>query len=221
MILNIFIKSMMLFFDSMESMAFHSGVQSNIDGAAFYVHNVMLKQINGIEGKNLLNKLLDDCESELWKPMLKTRIEEIEEILTDSFKTKKTIDEAKKLILQKTEEPKVTIYNGPVNNINAPVNNSAVVGSAENSPVNVNVNQGLDFDKVVELIGEIEANIDNAGFSNEQKTEIQSDVQKIRVDEKKKDSTLVRIALDHIKNICNGVAGSLIASGIIGMIGAL
>ena len=80
---------MMFFFDSRESMAFHSGVQSNIDGAAFYVNNVMLKQLNGVDGKNLLNNLLEDCESEVWKPMLKTRIEEIDEILTDSLKTKK------------------------------------------------------------------------------------------------------------------------------------
>ena len=214
----LFTKSMMLFFDSRESMAFHSGFQSNIDSAAFYTNNVMLKQINGVEGKNLLYKLLGECESELWKPMLKTRIEEIDEILTDRFKTKRTIDEAKKLILQKTEEPKVTIYNGPVNNINAPVNNSAVVGSAENSPVIVNVNQSLDFDKVMDLIGQIEANIDNAGFSNEQKVEIQSDIQKIRSAVEEKDSSVIRSALGHIKSICDGVVGSLIATGIGGMI---
>jgi hypothetical protein len=214
----LFIKSMMFFFDSRESMTFHSGIQSNMDSAAFYVNNVMLKQLNGVEGKNLLNNLLGDCKSDLWKPMLKTRIEEIDEILTDSLKTKKTIDEAKKFILQKTEESKVTIYNGPVNNINAPVNNSAVVGAAENSPVTINVNQGIDFDKVVALINQIEANIDNAGFSDEQKIEIQSDIQNIKVAVEKKDNSVISSALDHIKNICDGIAGSLIASGISHMI---
>ena len=97
----IFIKSMILFFDTRESMAFHSGVQSNIDGAAFYVNNVMLKQINGVEGKIFLYKLLGDCESELWKPMLKTRIEEIDEILTDNLKTKMSLSLAKKNALEK------------------------------------------------------------------------------------------------------------------------
>lgn len=211
----LFIKSMMFFFDSRESMAFHSGVQSNIDGAAFYVNNVMLKQLNGVDGKNLLNNLLEDCESEVWKPMLKTRIEEIDEILTDSLKTKKTIDEAKKFILQKTEESKMTM----INNINAPLTNSPIIGTAVNSPVTVNVNKELDFDKVMSLVGQIMSNIDKAGFSDAQKTEIQSDIQKIRVAIDAKDCSIIRSALDHIKNICDGVVGSLIASGIVSMIG--
>lgn len=213
----LFIKSMMFFFDSRESMVFHSGVQSNIDGAAFYVNNVMLKQLNGVDGKNLLNNLLEDCESEVWKPMLKTRIEEIDEILTDTLKTKRSIDEAKKIILQKSEEPQVTMNNY----FNGPVNNSPIVGSAHNSPVIVNVNQGLDFDKVLDLIAQIESNIDKAGFSDTQKTEILSDIQDIRAAVERKDNSIIRSALDHIKNICDGVVGSLIASGIVGMIGQI
>ena len=210
----LFIKSMMFFFDSRESMAFHSGVQSNIDGAAFYVNNVMLKQLNGVDGKNLLNNLLEDCESEVWKPMLKTRIEEIDEILTDTLKTKRSIDEAKKIVLQKSEEPQVTMNNY----FNGPVNNSPIVGSAHNSPVVVNVNQGLDFDKVLDLIAQIESNIDKAGFSDTQKTEILSDIQDIRAAVERKDNSIIRSALDHIKNICDGVVGSLIANGISHMI---
>lgn len=210
----LFIKSMMFFFDSRESMAFHSGVQSNIDGAAFYVNNVMLKQLNGVDGKNLLNNLLEDCESEVWKPMLKTRIEEIDEILTDSLKTKKTIDDAKEFILRKTEESKMTM----INNINAPLTNSPIIGTAVNSPVTVNVNKELDFDKVMSLVDQIMSNIDKAGFSDAQKTEIQSDIQKIRVAIEEKDCSIIRSALDHIKNICDGIAGSLIASGIVGLI---
>ena len=213
----LFIKSMMFFFDSRESMTFHSGIQSNIDGAAFYVDNVMLKQLNGVEGKNLLNKLLGNCKSDLWKPMLKTRIEEIDEILTDNLKTKRTIDEAKEFILRKTEESKMTM----INNINAPLTNSPIIGTAVNSPVTVNVNKELDFDKVMSLVDQVMSNIDKAGFSDAQKTEIQSDIQKIRVAIEEKDCSIIRSALDHIKNICDGVVGSLIASGIVGMIGQI
>src|SRR5574344_1748591 len=100
---SFFIESMMSYFDSENLMAFHSGVQSRTDEAAFYVNNVMLNQLEGIEGKKLLNGLLEKSQSKLWKPRLKTRIEEIDEILTDSLKTKITIDDAKELILQKTK----------------------------------------------------------------------------------------------------------------------
>ena len=104
------------------------------------------------------------------------------------------------------------------NYFNGPVNNSPIVGSAHNSPVIVNVNQGLDFDKVLDLIAQIESNIDKAGFSDTQKTEILSDIQDIRAAVERKDNSIIRSALDHIKNICDGVVGSLIANGISHMI---
>ena len=105
-----------------------------------------------------------------------------------------------------------------INNINAPLTNSPIIGTAVNSPVTVNVNKELDFDKVMSLVDQIMSNIDKAGFSDAQKTEIQSDIQKIRVAIEEKDCSIIRSALDHIKNICDGIAGSLIASGIVGLI---
>ena len=65
------------------------------------------------------------------------------------------------------------------------------------------------------------SNIDKAGFSDAQKTEIQTDIQNIRAAIERKDSSIIRLALDHIKNICDGIAGSLIASGIVGLIEAI
>lgn len=97
----IFVESMMFYFDSEDLLVFHSGIQSHMDEAAFYVNNVMLRQIEGVEGKSFLNKLLEKSQSELWKPRLKTRIEEIDEILTDNLQTKKPVSLAKEFALEK------------------------------------------------------------------------------------------------------------------------
>lgn len=207
-----FIESMMFYFDSYESMTFHSGIQSYRDEAAFYVNNVMLKQLDGEEGKTLLNQLLEKCKSSLWKPRIQTRIAEIDEVLTDNLKTKKSIDKAKEWVLKIKEESKVSI----TNNFNAPVNNSAIVGAAINSTIFQNIQNNIDFGKVENLVNQIEAGlgVPGSGFSDEQKIGIQSDIQNIRVAIENKDYSLIRSALNHIKNICDGVVGSVIASGI-------
>lgn len=208
----VFIESMMHYFDTDESMTFHSGILSYKDEAAFFVNNVMLKQIDGVEGKELLSQLLKRCKNNLWIPRIQTRIAEIEEILTDNLKTKKTIDEAKKRVLEIKEEGKVSI----TNNFHAPVNNSAIIGAAINSTVSQNIQNNIDFDKVENLVNQIEASLDNpcSGFSDKQKIDIQSDIQNIRVAIENKQDTLIHSALNHIKNICDGVVGSFIATGI-------
>lgn len=202
-----FIDSMMKFFSTEESMNFHSGIQSTQDTAAFYVNNVMLKQIEGADGKKMLEKLLEKSNNSLWIPRIKTRIEEIEETLTDTLKTKKTIDEAKRLVQNATEENRMSVTNV----FNAPVNNSAIVNSAVNSPVTVNVQNGIDYVKLQNIVEQIVSSIDNAGFSADQKATIQSDIQEIQTAICNREESKIRSILGHIKNVCDGVVGSLIA----------
>ena len=109
-----FIDTLMRYFDSYESLEFHNGVQSSKDGCAFYTNNVLLNQIEGAEGIELLEKLRKKHSKDIWGPRIKTRIDEINEILTDSLPTKKTISEAKKFALEKIEMKKnwISLYIG-------------------------------------------------------------------------------------------------------------
>lgn len=208
----VFIESMMHYFDTDESMTFHSGILSYKDEAAFFVNNVMLKQIDGVEGKELLSQLLKRCKNNLWIPRIQTRIAEIDEVLTDNLKTKKTIDEAKEWILKIKEESKVSIT------INGNVKNSAIVGSANQSPVTISAENGIDFDKVLNIIDQITSNISNAGFSDDQKLTIQSDIQKIKEAVESKKTSTIRSLFNHVIEVCKGTTGNLIATGIIGLI---
>ncbi|MCQ2097002.1 MAG: hypothetical protein MJY87_03545 [Fibrobacter sp.] len=208
----VFIESMMYYFDTDESMIFHSGFLSYKDEAAFFVNNVMLKQLDGVEGKKILDQLLVQCKSFLWKPRIQTRIAEIDEVLTDNLKTKKSIDEAKKRVMEIKEESKVSIT------INGDVKNSAIVGSANQSPVTISAENGIDFDKVLNVIDQITSNISNAGFSDDQKLTIQSDIQKIKEAVESKKSSTIRSLFNHVIEVCKGTTGNLIATGIIGLI---
>ena len=102
----VFVNALMNYFNTNESLEFHNGIQSNIDECAFYTNNVLLNQIVDVWGIELLQKLFKEHKRDLWGPRIKTRIDEINEILADNLQTKKSLCQAKKFALEKRDMKK-------------------------------------------------------------------------------------------------------------------
>ena len=109
-----------------------------------------------------------------------------------------------------------------VNNIYGNVNNSQIQQNTKNSFQKISVNE--EYKKKVELIKFISIlkdNIDKVGLESEKLTVISKSVEIVESELKKSKSKSVVIneCLETIRNVLQGVAGGLIASGLIHQMG--
>ena len=85
----------------------------------------------------------------------------------------------------------------------------------------INEESTIDFDAIKSLVELISNNLNNAGFSDNEKQSIINDINDMKIALAQKNSPRLITLLNHIKEITYNVTGNLIASGIIQQISSL
>lgn len=103
-----------------------------------------------------------------------------------------------------------------INFVNGSINNSQIQQNSNDSVQNMQ-SETLDTDKVVELIDLIKKNINQIELKDEEKENIKKSVACVEseIDKKNPKASIIKESFSSIRNILEGVTGSIIASGIL------
>lgn len=103
--------------------------------------------------------------------------------------------------------------------INGNVSGKNNIGAIQDCVINEEAT--IDFDAIKSLVELISNNLNNAGFSDNEKQSIINDINDIKIALAQKNSPRLINLLNHIKEITYNVTGNLLASGIIQQISSL